>query len=84
LNRQAKAPLTVYHRVGCHLCEQMADALRLLQGELDFEFELVDIDKDPELRKRYDVDVPVVMLNGEVVCFHFFEEDMVRQALQYG
>ena len=58
--------------------------LQVLQAELAFELELVDIDKDPDLRKRYNVDVPVVTLGTEVVCFHFFEEDMVRQALQHG
>ncbi|MEZ5476069.1 MAG: glutaredoxin family protein [Thiolinea sp.] len=74
----------MYYRVGCHLCEQMTASLRWLQSQLDFDFELIDIDKDPELKQRYDVDVPVVTLHGEVVCFHFFEEDMVRQALQHG
>lgn len=62
----------------------MIAELRCLQYELAFELELVDIDKDPDLRKRYNVDVPVVTLGTEVVCFHFFEEDMVRQALQNG
>jgi len=62
----------------------MIAELRHLQHELAFELELVDIDKDPDLRKRYDVDVPVVTLGTEVVCFHFFEENMVRQALQHG
>lgn len=62
----------------------MIAELRCLQRELAFELELVDIDKDPDLRKRYDVDVPVVTRGTEVVCFHFFEENMVRQALQYG
>ncbi|MFI0398752.1 MAG: glutaredoxin family protein [Thiolinea sp.] len=84
MNRQAKTSLSVYYRVGCHLCDAMIAALRHLQHELAFELELIDIDKDPDLLKRYDVDVPVVTLGTEVVCFHFFEENMVRQALQYG
>jgi hypothetical protein len=62
----------------------MIAKLRYLQHELAFELELVDIDKDPDLRQRYDVEVPVVTLGTEVVCFHFFEEDMVRQALEDG
>ncbi len=68
------------------MCEQMTASLRWLQaelvnGELAFEIELVDIDRDAKLRERYDVDVPVVALAGEVICFHFFEEDMIREAL---
>ena len=77
-----KSCLTVYYRVGCHLCEQMAASLRLLQRELDFSFELVDIDQDEQLRERYNADVPVVVLNGEVICFHFFEEESLRQHLE--
>ena len=76
----------MYYREGCHLCEQMTASLRWLQVELAdstlaFEIQLVDIDRDTELRKRYDVDVPVVACAGEVICFHFFEEDMIREAL---
>ncbi|PID99946.1 MAG: thioredoxin family protein [Thiothrix nivea] len=82
MNKPTKVLLTVYHRVGCHLCEQMTASLRLLQNELDFEFEQIDIDRDEQLRKRYDVDVPVVTRGSEVVCYHFFEEDMVRQAIE--
>ena len=74
----------MYYRVGCHLCEQMTAHLRWLQREVDFDIDLVDIDKNDELRKKYDVDVPVVARDGEVVCYHFFEEDMVRQAISNG
>ncbi|MGB0846517.1 MAG: glutaredoxin family protein [Thiolinea sp.] len=72
----------MYYREGCHLCEQMTASLRLLQRELTFEIELIDIDRDDVLRKRYDVDVPVVACNGEVICYHFFEEDMVRKSIE--
>ncbi len=86
LNYPAKTLLTVYYREGCHLCEQMTASLRWLQAELAespaaFEFERIDIDRDAELRERYNVDVPVVVCGGEVICFHFFEEDMIRTAL---
>lgn len=82
VEKTEKSFLTVYHRVGCHLCEQMTASLRLLQKELDFDFELVDIDQDERLRERYNADVPVVVLNDEVICFHFFEEASLRQHLE--
>ena len=72
----------MYYREGCHLCEQMTASLRLLQQELSFDIELINIDLDVVLRERYNVDVPVVALNGEVVCYHFFEEDMVRESIE--
>jgi len=84
LNNPAKPILTVYYRKGCHLCDHMTACLRALQTDINFDFELIDIDQDTQLRQRYDVDVPVVALQGEVLCYHFFDEDMVRQALLYG
>jgi len=51
----------LYTRRGCHLCD---DALRVLElhGIMPH---LVDIDADPALRERYDVCVPVVVINGK-------------------
>ena len=52
---ETKHNLTMYYRIGCHLCEQMAASLCELQKELNFSVKRVDIDKDEALRKRYDV-----------------------------
>lgn len=71
----------MYYRIGCHLCEQMAAALYALQEELNFSVESVDIDKDETLKKRYDVDVPVVSYQNEVIFYHFFDETSLRDAL---
>ncbi len=77
-----KKRITLYHRIGCHLCEQMAASLYALRKELNVEVELIDIDKDDELRKRYDVDVPVVAYRDEVIFYHLFDEEQLRNALQ--
>ncbi|GAA5514403.1 hypothetical protein Dcar01_03158 [Deinococcus carri] len=50
--------LTLYTRVGCHLCEQAEAALRAL----DYRYEALDVDRDPALRDRYGDDVPVLAL----------------------
>jgi thiol-disulfide isomerase/thioredoxin len=68
----------MYHRIGCHLCEQMAASLYALQGELDYDVELIDIDEDEILKQRYDVDVPVVAYRDEVIFYHFFDEECLR------
>ncbi len=77
-----KRTITLYHRIGCHLCEQMAASLYALQKELNFRVELVDIDQDEALKQRYDVDVPVAAYRDEVIFYHFFDETMLRQCLQ--
>ena len=81
---ETKHTLTMYHRIGCHLCEQMAASLYALQEELNYSVELIDIDQDETLLKRYDVDVPVVKYANEVICYHFFDETSLRQAFANG
>jgi len=72
----------VYYRDGCHLCEQVVASLSQLQQELGYEIKQIDVDDDPELYKKYNVDVPVVSYQDEVIFYHFFDETALRQALQ--
>ncbi|AOU99589.1 glutaredoxin [Acidihalobacter yilgarnensis] len=76
--------LTLYHREGCHLCDNMADALTPLAAELRFTLAYVDIDADPELRQRFNEKIPVLMVGEDVVCCHFLDEKALRQALTDG
>ncbi len=51
--------LQLYSRPGCHLCEELAEQLeRLLQGRADVE--IVNIDDDLILKKRYGLRIPVL------------------------
>jgi len=81
---EAKPCLTVYHRVGCHLCEEMVALLIECQDELVFNFVLVDIDADADLKMRFNADVPVVVYEERILFRHFFDEAILRQALQHG
>ena len=45
--------ITLYTRAGCHLCEEAERVLRAEQAARPFRLELVDIDRDPELARRY-------------------------------
>jgi len=71
----------VYYRDGCHLCEQVVASLFQLQAELGYEIKQIDIDTDSVLREKYNVDVPVVTYQGEVVFYHFFDEVELRKSL---
>ncbi len=57
--------LVVLSRDGCHLCDEMMDALRALQPRQPFTLEAKDIDEDPELVRRYGARIPV-LLAGDV------------------
>jgi len=63
--------LTVVHRHGCELCDAMLLELRQLAASSPLPpLEVVDVDDDPELARRYGLDVPVLLLDGVVVCRH--------------
>lgn len=65
--------LTVYGRAGCHLCEDMLDALKDFQAGLAFELHWVDVDGDPELARRYGTLVPVLAAGEREICRCFLD-----------
>ena len=56
--------MILYSRQYCHLCDEMLASLEALRGELGFALEVIDVDTEPELQRRYDELVPVLM-HGE-------------------
>jgi hypothetical protein len=62
----------------------MAMHLHQHQAEFKYQLDWVDIDKDPELKQRYNVDIPVVRYQGEVIFYHFFDEEQLRISFANG
>jgi hypothetical protein len=63
--------LTLVHRRECALCEEMLAELEALARSMPLPpLETLDVDADPLLRRRYGLDVPVLLLDGSVVCRH--------------
>jgi predicted thioredoxin/glutaredoxin len=80
----AAARLTVLHRRDCELCEEMLTALARLQSTCRLPpIEVVDVDADPQLRRRHGFDVPVLLLDGTVVCRHRLDESELRRLLRH-
>jgi len=66
--------LTLYGRRYCHLCEDMERALARLRHELGFTLEIVDVDLDPELERRYGEHVPILVgPDGREICHYFLD-----------
>ena len=75
------APITVYSRQNCHLCEVLLEELTsLLKGRL--EIEVRDIDSRPEWHEQHWSDIPVVEYEGELVCKHFLDQDAIKGILR--
>jgi glutaredoxin len=74
--------LTMYSRVGCHLCDVMKEQIDALAPRYSFTLEVVDIDRDPELKKKYDWDVPVLLVDGEKIAKYRLDEAMLLRRLE--
>jgi len=44
--------------------------------------EVVDVDADPLLQRRHGLDVPVLLLDGTVVCRHRLDRDELTRLLR--
>lgn len=65
------ARLTLVQRHDCGLCEEMQREIAALGRSVELPpLELVDVDSDRELLRRHGRDVPVLLLDGAVVCRH--------------
>ena len=61
----------MYTRRDCSLCDAAKVAMRA--SGVDFRIEEIDIDNDPELRRRYSHDVPVVCIGNAEIFRHRIE-----------
>jgi hypothetical protein len=82
VSSSAASGLVLYVREGCHLCEQFLVELSVDLGPAVEELHVVDVDRDAELAVRYGLRVPVLELDGVLVCEGFYDGAGVRRALQ--
>jgi glutaredoxin len=73
--------VTLYTRAGCHLCQEAERVLRNERAGTPFRLELVDVDADPELVRRYGVRVPVVAVDGVELFEYEVPPDLLRAEL---
>ena len=75
------AQLILYIREGCHLCDDMEQALQACAAELDFETRRVPIDNNHELEQAYGTRVPVLVHGDTEVCHYFLDMQALKQVL---
>jgi len=56
--------VTLYTRAGCHLCDDAKQVIDAARSRIEFRYEERDIDADPELRRLYNEEVPVIAIDG--------------------
>ena len=57
-------------------------ALLALQSQMEFNWEEIDIDRDPALIFKYDTLVPVLEFRGKEVCHYFIDQDAIRDIVR--
>ena len=73
--------ITLYSRPGCHLCEAMRDVAVAVARERGATFEEVDVDDDPVVAAQYDLEVPVLCVNGTKAFSIRVTPELLRQRL---
>jgi glutaredoxin len=72
--------VVLYTRKGCHLCEIVKESLAKLHKRGGFTWQEVDVDSDPETRRLYTDEVPVVFINGrKAFKYHMDEQEFLRK-----
>lgn len=74
------AVIHYYTRRGCHLCEVMLEEfLPLIRDKAVIQYR--DIDTQPDWCEKYDIRVPVIEYDGEVVSEYPLDYRAVRSVL---
>ncbi|XP_022655301.1 glutaredoxin-like protein C5orf63 homolog [Varroa jacobsoni] len=75
-----KPVLTLFTKDVCPLCEKAK--LEIADFLPHVEFQIVDIEKDPELYSKYKYDIPVFHLNGKFLFKHRANKEVLGKALR--
>jgi glutaredoxin len=74
------APLVLYGRAGCHLC----DEARAILERTGLPFTEVDIDTDDALLRAYLERIPVITAGGAIIAELVVDEALLRGRLAIG
>ncbi len=73
--------VTLYTRVGCHLCDVVKDVLDQVRRDRPFDLTTIDVDTDPELVRLYGEELPVVAIDGRKAFKYRVDAAALRRRL---
>jgi hypothetical protein len=65
----------------CHLCHEMREVVRSVLAELGATLVELDVRDDPELEKRYLLEIPVLLVGDAEVARHRTTAEELRRRL---
>ncbi|WP_084038706.1 glutaredoxin family protein [Demequina sp. NBRC 110053] len=75
------ARVSLITREGCHLCADARAVVASVCSAAGVEWREVDVDAHARLAERFAEEVPVVIVDGQVVGFWRIDADRLRSAL---
>jgi glutaredoxin len=75
--------LQLYTRPGCHLGNDLRAICERLAEEIAFDLTEVNIETDPELRVRYEREVPILFVDGRLIVRFRTSERELRRILNW-
>ncbi|MEC2077233.1 glutaredoxin family protein [Metabacillus fastidiosus] len=70
-----------FSKENCPLCDDGLNVIKSLQREIPFEIEVFDIYKDDKLLELYQIMIPVVTVNEEVISYGILDEDEIKKQI---
>jgi len=74
--------VTLYSKVGCHLCDEAKTAIAPLLREFRATLREIDIEGDSTLIERFGCDIPVIFIGRKKVAKHRINLEQFRRQLQ--
>jgi glutaredoxin len=74
--------VTLYHRSGCHLCEEAKTAIAPLLCEFGATLREIDIEGDDTLVQRFGCDIPVIYIGRKKAAKHRVNLEQFRRQLR--
>ncbi len=75
--------LTLLARPGCGLCEEFLEELQRFGATQPLPpLAVRDVDDDPVMSRRHGLDIPVLLLDGVVVCRHRLDRQELARLLR--
>ncbi len=72
--------VVVYSRKGSYLCEIVKESLAKLHRRGGFTWREIDVDSNAEIRRLYNDELPVVLIDGrKVFKYHMDEREFLRK-----
>lgn len=74
--------VTLYTKQNCPLCDDAESALQALKTKWNLSIEKIDIYEDDSLLELYQLRIPVVQVNDEVLVEGIVNEDNLNEAFE--